>query len=110
MIDNQLTAYDKWIAQYNLRCTYKGNFGMWQYGGSQNFLRSAKVKGVSSDACDQNYAYKDYPKIMHDKGLNGYGKEPVIKYFCVKASEGDIAKFKHLADTLQIKNYTVQEM
>lgn len=110
LIDNQLTAYDKWVAQYNLRCTYKGDFGMWQYGGSQNFLRSVKVKGVSSDACDQNYAYKDYPKIMHDKGLNGYGKKPVIKYFCVKASEGDIAKFKHLADTLQIKNYTVQEM
>jgi GH25 family lysozyme M1 (1,4-beta-N-acetylmuramidase) len=110
LIDSELTAYDKWVAQYNLMCTYKGAKGMWQYGGGTNYLRSKKVNGVSSDACDQNYAYYDYPNIIQEKGLNGYGKKPKIKYFVVKATEGDIVKFKQLADTLHIKEYTIQEM
>ncbi len=108
--DNELTKYDKWIAQYNIKCTYAKSYGMWQYGGGINYLRSTKVNGVSSANCDQNYCYKDYPSIIKNNSLNGYGKKPVTKYFVVKASEGDIAKFKQLADTLKIKEYTIQEM
>ena len=59
--DKELTAYDKWVAQYNTKCTYNGSYGIWQYGGSTNLLNSVKVEGVSSEACDQNIAYKNYP-------------------------------------------------
>ena len=42
---------------------------MWQFGGETNKIRSNKIAGIT---CDQNYAYKDYPSIMMQKGLNGY--------------------------------------
>lgn len=67
-----LTKYDKWVASWTkTRPTYPTG-GMWQFGGSTNEIRSNKVAGV---VCDQNYAYKDYPKIIKEKGLNGLTKE-----------------------------------
>lgn len=105
--DNQLTSYDKWVAQYALRCTYKGAHGIWQYGGGINYLSSKKVDGISSANCDQNYCYKDYPTIIKNAGLNGYGKQTPMETFSVTASEGDIDKFIQLADALKIKDYKV---
>lgn len=32
VFDEQLTDYDKWVAQYADACTYQGEFGIWQYG------------------------------------------------------------------------------
>ena len=45
---------------------------MWQFGGETNKIRTNKVAGVT---CDQDYCYKDYPSIMRDYGLNGFGKQ-----------------------------------
>lgn len=73
MEEERLNPYDKWIAQWSKKCTYKKNYGMWQFGGETNLLRSNKIAGVT---CDQDYSYKDYPAIMKDLGLNGYGKTP----------------------------------
>lgn len=67
--ESKLSAYDKWIAQWAKKCSYKGDYGMWQYGGETNLLRSNKVAGV---VCDQDYAIKDYPAIIKALGLNGY--------------------------------------
>ena len=44
---------------------------MWQFGGETNKIRTNKVAGVT---CDQNYAYKDYPAIIKNAGLNGFHK------------------------------------
>lgn len=71
MDEKRLERFDKWIAQWGKECTYSGEFGLWQFGGETNDLRSNKVAGV---VCDQDYAYKDYPKIIKDAGLNGYAK------------------------------------
>ncbi len=71
---NELERFDKWVAQWTKACTYPGDYGMWQFGGETNKIRSNKVAGV---VCDQNYAMKDYPKIIKDKGLNGFGKTAV---------------------------------
>lgn len=71
MDESRLTPYDKWIAQWYKTCTYSGNFGMWQFGGETNVLRPNKVAGV---ICDQDYAYKDYPTIIKNAGLNGFSK------------------------------------
>ena len=71
---NELERFDKWVAQWTKVCTYPGDYGMWQFGGETNKIRSNKVAGV---VCDQNYAMKDYPKIIKDKGLNGFGKTAV---------------------------------
>lgn len=62
--------YDVWLAQW-ASTPYKGNnCGMTQFGGETNFIRSNKIAGK---VVDQNYAYYDYPSIMIEKKLNGYG-------------------------------------
>ena len=76
MHENKLERFDKWIAQWAKYCTYKGNYGMWQFGGETNEIRSNRVAGV---VCDQNYALKDNPKIIKEKGLNGYNKNIPVK-------------------------------
>ncbi len=53
----QLTAYDKWIAQYAGKCTCKHPYGIWQYTGS------GRVNGIVGDV-DKDIAYKDYPSII----------------------------------------------
>ena len=68
---DKLDKYDKWIAQWSTKCTSKKPYGMWQFGGETNKIRTNKVAGMT---CDQNYCYKDYPAIMQTNGLNGFGK------------------------------------
>jgi len=74
-----LKDYDVWVAQWNDKCTYTGAYTMWQYSDS------GKIKGISGNV-DKDYAYKDYPKIMKEKGLNGY-KKVVKKSLSVIAQE-----------------------
>ncbi len=70
--------YDWWVAQWSNASPMGLNYGMWQFGGSTNYIRSAKIGGVTTD---QNYAYYDYPSIMKEKGLNGYEiEEKPIEY------------------------------
>ena len=69
---DKLDKYDKWIAQWHTKCLSPVPFGMWQFGGEVNKIRSTKVAGVT---CDQNYAYKDYPAIIKKDGLNGFKKQ-----------------------------------
>ena len=76
MHESKLERFDKWIAQWNNSCTYNGEYGMWQFGGETNKIRSNKIAGVT---CDQDYAYKDYPKIIKENGLNGYNKNIIVK-------------------------------
>ena len=47
---------------------YAGAYGVWQYN-------VGKATGVTGD-CDLDYSYVDYPKLIKEKGLNGYGKPP----------------------------------
>ena len=68
---DQLKNYDKWIAQWSSKRPTSPEGGMWQFGGESNYVRTNKVAGVT---CDQNYAYKDYPSIMKNCGLNGFTK------------------------------------
>lgn len=69
---DKLDKYDKWIAQWASKCSCPISYGMWQFGGETNKLRSNKVAGVT---CDQDYAYKDYPAIIKSAGLNGFKKQ-----------------------------------
>ena len=67
----ELESYDKWIAQWAKKNTCPIEYGMWQFGGETNKLRSTKIAGVT---CDQNYCYNDYPDIIKKAGLNGFHK------------------------------------
>lgn len=68
---DKLDKYDKWIAQWTKECTCSKPYGMWQFGGETNLIRSNTIAGV---VCDQDYAYKDYPTIIKNAGLNGFNK------------------------------------
>jgi GH25 family lysozyme M1 (1,4-beta-N-acetylmuramidase) len=65
---DSLDKYDKWIAQWNSVCTYAKPYGTWQ------FTSKFRLDGYNGNL-DCSYAYYDYPKIMRDKGLNGYTKQ-----------------------------------
>ena len=69
---DKLDKYDKWIAQWSKKNTCPIEYGMWQFGGETNNIRTNKVAGV---VCDQDYCYKDYPLIIRNAGLNGFKKQ-----------------------------------
>ena len=64
--------YDFWLAYWGKeqpkRSNY-GNYGMWQFGGSTNLIRSNIIANM---ICDQDYAYKNYPEIMNNMNLNNF--------------------------------------
>ena len=60
----KLKRFAVWCAQWNNSCDYNGA-GMWQY------CNDLKVPGCST-LVDGDYCYRDYPKEIKDKGLNGF--------------------------------------
>lgn len=62
--DSALKAYDKWVAQYGDKCTYNGDFGMWQY------TDRGKIDGIKGNV-DLNKSKLDYAKIIKKAKLNG---------------------------------------
>lgn len=73
---NELSKdYDFWLAYWGSEMPKRskyGNYGMWQFGGETNLIRSNVIGGL---ICDQDYAYKDYPEIMINKNLNNFTEE-----------------------------------
>ena len=69
-----LKQYDTWIASYTRLKPVGIPIGIWQFGGSVNYQRSNTVAG---QVTDQNYAYKDYEKIIKNANLNGFDKPEV---------------------------------
>lgn len=70
--ENVRTKYPTWIAEYNSKCNYKNDFGMWQ-NGLVNLSGTGDV--------DHDFCYVDYPTIIKELGKNGYFKPiPEPKY------------------------------
>lgn len=65
--------YAIWVAQYNSKCTYTGQYGIWQYGVAGHpkwdITNAKSVRGVSGQ-CDLDYCYIDYPELIKKAGLN----------------------------------------
>ena len=76
MFDAELTKYAHWIACWAPSCSYpnKECFGMWQFGGETNYIRSNRIAG---QVCDQDYMLFDYPTAIKNAGLNGFNKQTV---------------------------------
>lgn len=64
----KLAPYDLWIADYTGN-TPSGKYGIWQY------TSSGSVAGISGRV-DMNRAYKNYPAIIADKGMNNFTDAP----------------------------------
>ena len=64
--------YDTWIAHYNVDVPdFEYDYGMWQYSCT------GTVPGIDAEV-DLNYAYKDYPQIMLNYDLNGFGERVTV--------------------------------
>lgn len=65
--DDCKRKYDIWLAHWAAQTDYNGRYGMWQNSSK------GRIQGISGN-CDTDKAYKDYPKIMREYGLNGFKK------------------------------------
>ena len=69
---SRLSDFHFWIAEYNSKCTYDGEYGMWQY------TETGRIAGLDR-VCDKNYCYYDYPTYIKANGLNGFTRtQPVV--------------------------------
>ncbi|MBR5306929.1 MAG: hypothetical protein IKU47_08430 [Oscillospiraceae bacterium] len=104
----RLAKYDLWLAAYrDVRPTYPAH-NIWQY------TSSGSLKGVNG-RCDLNHCYRDFPTIIKNAGLNGFGKaEPsklkaedgavVIGYM----SKGDVLTISTKLDDMGV-SYTIKD-
>ena len=72
-LENNISAaiksrYDIFLSHVGVQQTsYTGAYGLWQYSWT------GRIPGITGDV-DLNYAYKNYPAIIKQAGLNGFGK------------------------------------
>lgn len=77
--DELLPKYDLWLAEWNKdKPSY--SCGLWQ------FSNKGCVYGINGDV-DMNLSYKNYPKIIKNKGLNGFAND--TNYFTYTVKKGD---------------------
>ena len=77
--DELLPTYDLWLADWNEdKPSY--SCGLWQ------FSNKGCVYGVNGDV-DMNLSYKNYPKVIKSKGLNGFTAH--TNYFTYTVKRGD---------------------
>ena len=63
--DNIKNRYCLWVADYNKKIKYKGNYGIWQYTDKGRF------KGINCNF-DLDRCVVNYPVLIKNKKLNGY--------------------------------------
>lgn len=65
------SRYDIFLSHVDVqKSDYSGDYGLWQYSWKGN------ISGISGDV-DLDYAYKNYPNIIKNAGLNGFSKTKV---------------------------------
>jgi GH25 family lysozyme M1 (1,4-beta-N-acetylmuramidase) len=96
-LNNKISAsvrakYDIWVAHFDVMTpAYNGPYGMWQNSSTY------KVSGINGNV-DHNFAYKNYPSIMKNNGLNGFTKSRTTK---TNASSGSSKKPTATAATVK---------
>ncbi len=69
--DDIKSRYTIWLAHWTDQTNYSGAYALWQYSDK------GSVSGISSNV-DLDIAYVDFPAIIKNKRLNGYGKEQIF--------------------------------
>lgn len=68
--DNIKSRYTIWLAHWTDQTNYSGAYGIWQYSSE------GKVNGISGNV-DMDICYNDFPTIIKNKKLNGFGNEQI---------------------------------
>lgn len=58
--------FSLWVARYGSAPAVVQGYGMWQYSSS------GRISGIAGNV-DLNHCYQDFPNIIKNAGLNGYG-------------------------------------
>lgn len=62
------SRYDVFLSHVGVnKSSYAGKYGLWQYSWKGN------ISGIAGDV-DLDYGYRDYPAMIREAGLNGFGK------------------------------------
>lgn len=79
-----VTAYRRWVAQYNAKCDYTGAYDIWQYsnGGS--------VPGISGGV-DMNWCYKPFSEMVGGKATTAQTTKPQKKKSTAEIADEVIA-------------------
>lgn len=89
--------YTCWIARIGGSPNHKHD--MWQYSWKE------RINGIKGDV-DANHCYKDFPRIIRNAGLNGYGYVPTYSVSAV-ANGIDKAKADKIAEKCSKMGMTV---
>lgn len=68
--DDIKSRYTIWLAHWTEQTNYSGAYGIWQYSSE------GKVNGISGNV-DMDICYNDFPTIIKNKKLNGFGNEQI---------------------------------
>lgn len=74
LTDSRFNNWDRWVAQYSSKCTYRGKYQMWQYSSK------GRLRGIEGNV-DINYCYVNYPSILSDKIVEHIPDEEVHNQF-----------------------------
>lgn len=74
------------IAEYGPKLNYSGPYGIWQNSSTW------RVDGISGNV-DHDWCYVDYPKLIKERGKNGYPK-PAPKLMYQTTKETPIVQFE----------------
>lgn len=96
-LDMGQLPYDVWVAQWGEKCTYPESYGIWQYS------ETGRVDGIDGNV-DLNIAYKDYPSIIQDNGLNQWDE---VLSTDIEAEEPPDAEEEEVLTYTVVKNDTL---
>lgn len=78
LTEHTRTRYTMAIAEYGPKLNYSGPYGIWQNSSTW------RVDGISGNV-DHDWCYVDYPKLIKERGKNGYPKPaPKLMYQVTK--------------------------
>lgn len=77
------------IAEYGAKLNYNGQYGIWQNSST------SYVNGINGRV-DHDYCYVDYPKLIKERGKNGYPK-PAPKLMYEVTKDTPVVQFESIA-------------
>ena len=77
------------IAEYGAKLNYNGQYGIWQNSSTWY------VNGINGRV-DHDYCYVDYPKLIKERGKNGYPK-PAPKLMYQVTKDTPVVQFESIA-------------
>lgn len=77
------------IAEYGSKLNYSGQYGIWQNSST------SYVNGINGRV-DHDYCYVDYPKLIKERGKNGYPK-PAPKLMYTATKDTPVVQFESIA-------------